>query len=59
MPLEIRELEIRMRVGDTDSAAEGGAEAEDSRNGSTLPMDALVAECTRRVLQALEAKKDR
>ncbi len=58
MSLEIRELEIRMRVGD-DEPAEGGPKAEDSLKGAALPLEALVNECTRRVLAALLAKQDR
>ena len=58
MPIEIRELHIRVSVSEGSKTAApagpGGAAAEGHAD-----KDALVAECVEQVMQILHAKKER
>jgi len=61
MALEIREIEVRMRVGDAgapsgDGPSEGGCAGEGSDESKRAD---LVNECVRRVLAVLDAKRER
>ena len=57
MPIEIRELHIRVTVG------EGGKQAPEApvalAGDGHADKDALVAECVEQVMQILHAKKER
>jgi hypothetical protein len=57
MPIEIRELHIRVTVGEgaKGAPAPSGAPPGDSH----VDKDALVAECVEQVMQILHAKKER
>lgn len=59
MPIEIRELHIRVAVspeaGAQPAAPPSGAPAE----GGGADKDALVAECVEQVVQILQAKRER
>ncbi|HBG06847.1 MAG: hypothetical protein A2075_00135 [Geobacteraceae bacterium GWC2_58_44] len=63
MPIEIRELHIRVAV----NAAPGGARAAASAGGALFggaagsdeAQDAMVAECVEQVLQILQSKMER
>ncbi|MDJ0768464.1 MAG: DUF5908 family protein [Ilumatobacter sp.] len=52
MPIEIRELVIRARVGSDDAPAKEAAPTEDSRNE-------IVAECVEQVLDVLRRQQER
>ncbi|GAA4400446.1 hypothetical protein GCM10023187_13650 [Nibrella viscosa] len=60
MPIEIRELVIRARVEETETAGQAGTES--SRRGNTLTLadrEAIIAACVEQVMQMLEDKKER
>lgn len=59
MALEIREIEVRMRVGDTEALAEDDPSEDSGSPDGETRMNDLVDECVRRVLSALEAKRER
>jgi len=57
MPIEIRELHIRVTVGE---GAKGASPAPGAPPGdSHADKDARVAECVEQVMQILRAKKER
>jgi len=63
MPIEIKELHIRVAVNSSQSGqssggqlAVGNASESDSKNGDT---DSIVAECVEQVLQVLKNKMER
>jgi hypothetical protein len=59
MPLEIRELHIRVTVqSEAGHGAPGTQEASGGGNGGA-DKDAIVAECVEQVLEILQAKKER
>lgn len=55
MPLEIREIGIRMRVGESTGATVPVPEEE--RDARTR--DAIVEECVRRVMALLRTRRER
>lgn len=59
MPVEIKELHIRVNVSGKapESAKSGQAAAKDEDHGGDK--DQIVAECVEQVLQILQAKKER
>lgn len=60
MPIEIRELHIRVAVNTTQgSEAAGGKLATNSDEGSDEAQKALVAECVEQVLRVLQNKTER
>jgi len=63
MALEIREIAIRMRVGEGDGCGDGGPGDEpggDEPGGDGgADREKIVEECVRRVLQALKATRER
>jgi hypothetical protein len=62
MPVEIKELHIRVAVDARPSAQEasGGAPAQaGAPAGGGQHKDAIVAECVEQVLQILQARKER
>ena len=58
MPIEIRELHIRVSVGPEAGKRASGAQGTtaDAGNGDK---DAMVAECVEQVMQILQSKKER
>lgn len=61
MPIEIRELHIRVAVDAGKAGAEGkpaGAPGPSDAGGSS-DHDAIVAECVAQVLQILKERKER
>jgi hypothetical protein len=64
MPIEIKELHIRVSVNTTpggqpagQQATAGGSSSSDA--GSTGDQDAIIAECVEQVLQILQDKMER
>jgi hypothetical protein len=57
MPLEIREIGIRMRVGESEPARLPQAAAIESRD--ERPRDPIVEDCVRRVLAILKTRQER
>jgi hypothetical protein len=58
MALEIREIEIRMRVGGSGDPADE-AEGPDAPERDGVDREAIVEECVRRVLRAIRMVKER
>lgn len=58
MPLEIKELHIRVNV-DNSTAASGQATGSNSSTASTEPDPALVQACVEKVLEVLTKKNER
>ena len=56
MPLEIREIGIRMRVGDPDAAPVPAVAAERSEERAR---DTIVEDCVRRVMAILKTRRER
>jgi hypothetical protein len=60
MPIEINEIGIRMRVRDDEGGGRGAAPGSGpSYHSWEADREALVAECVRRVLQALKTGRER
>lgn len=59
MPLEIRELNIRVQVGQPSAAGSTSAAATSPDSSDTQARDELVRECLDEVLRVLDAKKER
>lgn len=61
MPLEIRELHIKVNVGEAAGAAAGGtsAPAPKSAKEEGEAKDRLVAQCVEQVLEILRERKER
>ena len=57
MPIEISEIGIRMRVDEDDGGGRVGRGP--SGPGRDAEREAVIAECVRRVLQALKARQAR
>lgn len=58
MPVEIRELHIRINVNEQEQNAEGTA-TEPSPREQQGKKDALVAECIEQTLQIIEQQNER
>lgn len=58
MPIEIRELHIRVSVGSSAGAAGPSSSAPAAGAGASVDK-ALVAECVEQVLQVLRDQKER
>jgi hypothetical protein len=59
MPIEIRELHIRVAVN-PDPGRQGAAQPNASSDaGSHADQDAVVAMCVEQVMQILQSKKER
>ena len=63
MPVEIKELHIRMAVSgkppEPQKGAQQGGSKGDEHGGGGGNADEIVEECVERVLQILQAKKER
>lgn len=63
MPIEIKELHIRIAVNTSQNGQPSGNETANDQNSSRLTSDnakeMLVAECVEQVLQILKNKKER
>jgi hypothetical protein len=57
MPIEIRELVIRIVVNDED--ADGESDAETADDGSLSEKEAIIQECVRQVLRILQKAEER
>ena len=58
MPIEIRELHIRVAVN-SESAKQSAPAKSTSAGGSSADKDAIVAECVEQVLQIMQSRKER
>jgi len=58
MPLEIREIAIRMRVGDAEPAASATL-VRDGQEDGERNRDVIVEDCVRRVIAMLKARQER
>ena len=59
MPIEIRELHIRVSVDAGNAKPAAGSQASDAKPGSSADKDAIVAECVEQVMEIIQAKKER
>ena len=63
MPIEIKELHIRVAVNTTQSAQLSGGQMAvghaNKSNGSEGDTEAIIAECVEQVLQVLQNKMER
>ncbi len=61
MPIEIRELHIRVTVNQPEGAAAGGQSgtSADAGTGSSGDKDALVRQCAEEVLRILRDERER
>jgi hypothetical protein len=59
MALEINEIAIQMRVGDSPFEADEGQPEDDGGSDGAIDYERVVAECVRRVLQAMKNMKER
>ncbi len=59
MPIEIRELHIKVTVDSNEGAGAGGAGTTASSSGGESDREALVAECVEQVLTILREKQER
>ena len=57
MPVEIKELHIRVNVGEAGKQGQGMSSAPSGEGHADK--DAFVAECVEQVMQILQAKKER
>jgi len=59
MPIEIRELHIRVSVGETGKPAAGQQAGPAAEDGGNAGKDAIVAECVEQVMEILRSRKER
>jgi hypothetical protein len=59
MPVEIRELHIRVAVNPGPASQGQASAAESADHGSGSDKDAIVAECVEQVMQIIQSKKER
>lgn len=59
MPLEIREIAIRMRVGETDAPANDALASPLQHGRDERGRDAIIEECVRRVMATLKTRQER
>lgn len=61
MPLEIRELHIKVNVGNQPAGAEGGAAAPAQKTGKEEgeEREQLLAQCVDEVMQVLRRREER
>ena len=58
MPIEIRELHIRVAVG-SEAKPQGAAPREPAAEGAAADKDTIIAECVEQVVRIIEARKER
>ena len=59
MPVEIKELHIRVAVDARPAQQAPAAQSAPGQRGNGADKDEIVAECVEQVLQIIQAKKDR
>lgn len=60
MPIEIKELHIKVTINATDSSQPSGrGGSRSTASTGDEDRDALIAECVEQVMQLLQAKKER
>ena len=62
MPIEIKELHIRIMVNTTENGGSQGAaqfSPPQTGRGSTVDKESIVAECVEQVMQILQEKRER
>ena len=59
MPVEIKELHIRVAVNAAPGKLEPAGQARSAAGAAGADKDALVSECVEQVLHILHAKKER
>ena len=59
MPIEIRELHIRVKVNERENNNQGTTDPNARRQEGDASEEAIVAECVEQTLQILEQLKER
>jgi len=59
MPIEIRELHIKVTVNQPEAANSSNAVSSPSTNNSSVKNESLLAECVEQVMQILQNKNER
>ena len=59
MPVEIRELHVRVTVEEPKPAATGTNAAAGGGNGAAADREAIIAECVEQVMAVLQNKLER
>jgi hypothetical protein len=59
MPVEIRELHIRVAVDAAPAKQTPAAQNQPGGSGNAADRDAILAECVEEILQIVQAKKER
>ncbi len=59
MPIEIRELHIRVKVNERENNNQGATDPNARRQERDASEEAIVAECVEQTLQILEQLKER
>ena len=59
MPLEIRELHIRIKVNERENRQRKPGDTSGRKEEKNASEEALIAECVEQALQALKNKKER
>ena len=59
MPVEIRELHIRVAVNSEPAKQSAPAKSASVGGGNSADKDAIVAACVEQVLQIIQSKKER
>ncbi|MCB0549805.1 MAG: hypothetical protein KDD19_19695 [Phaeodactylibacter sp.] len=59
MPIEIRELHIRVKVNERENNPQNATDQNARRQERDASEDAIVAECVQQTLEILEQQKER
>ncbi len=59
MPVEIKELHIRVTVNQPGQAQQGGASSASGKKEEGDEKEAMIAQCVEEVLQIIDNKKER
>jgi len=59
MPIEIKELHVRVTVNTAPVKQPPAGQAQPVANGDAADKDAIVSECVEQVLRILQGKRDR
>jgi hypothetical protein len=59
MPVEIKELHIRVAVSAAPAKPASAGQSQSAGSGNSADKDAIVSECVEQVLHILQAKRER